>query len=219
MKEIFETLNTRIKSPIFGYFVFAWLALNWAQLFELVLEDRSAVDRVTTFKQQTSFVGLFVLPSIVSFGLALTYPWVNYLFLKLCQKPTDLRNTLQAESENTLLLKKLEYENARQELMLSKETNLIEQAKRDQEIRSIQDNEVREKLQNQIDELRDKFGKNNSLSIKDLPRLEPLEKDDSTVDSKYKDIQLLANQLRSMGQEAEANELLLKLANDFKSGV
>ena len=45
MNEILEALATRIKSPIFGYFVLSWVAFNWRPLFYLFFSNTVIDDR------------------------------------------------------------------------------------------------------------------------------------------------------------------------------
>ena len=54
------------------------------------------------------------------------------------------------------LIKKEELERVRAQLLETQERNLIEKAKREEEIKTIEDDELREKLQMEIDELRNK---------------------------------------------------------------
>ena len=72
----------------------------------------------------------------------------------LSRKPTDMKNSLQALSENNLLIKKEELERSRSKLLEEAEKELIERAKRDAELEDIENEDIREKLQSEIEELR-----------------------------------------------------------------
>ncbi len=72
----------------------------------------------------------------------------------LCIKPTELKNTLQAQSEHQLIIKQQELEDARTRLLSSTEDELIDRAKRDAELAEIENKEIREKLESEINSLR-----------------------------------------------------------------
>lgn len=85
---------------------------------------------------------------------AVTYPWVQYVFVFLGVKPTSLKNNLQARSEHSLLIEKQKFEDARNELLKRTETELIERAKRDSSLDQIENEDVRETLKSEIEQLR-----------------------------------------------------------------
>lgn len=168
MKEIIEAFAARIKSPVFGYFILAWLAINWKPLFFLFFDLNQIDERIELFEKLTSIYTLAVLPFVVAAVAAVLYPWVNYTFLWICRKPTDLRNSIQAESEHKLLLKKKQLEETRSLILATRERELIDRAKRDEEIKSISDKNTKESLQNQIDHLRKELDIQNDLINKTL---------------------------------------------------
>jgi hypothetical protein len=199
MKEIFEALAARIKSPIFGYFILSWVAFNWRALFYLFFSDTVIDDRFQHFDTLTSGYSLALFPILVASVVAVIYPWINYAFLYLCKKPFDLRNYLQAESEHRLLLKKKELEEARSVYLATKEKDLIDRAKRDEEVQSISDEETKEKLQKQIENLRKEIDNNEKDKYK-LDRNPNFEYDLSQT---YKQ---MADVLTKMGRLEESQE-------------
>lgn len=166
MKEIIEAFAARIKSPVFGYFVLSWVAFNWRPLFYLMISKVIVDERLIYFDKHTSIYSLIVFPFLSAITIAIVYPWFNYVFLSLCQKPSDLRNYIQADSEHKLLIRKQKLEEARSELLATKEKELIGRAKRDEEVKEISDEGTKEKLQEEIDLLRRKIDndKNSSKS-------------------------------------------------------
>jgi hypothetical protein len=154
MKEIFEVLEARIKSPVLGYFALTFMAINWQPLFYLIVESKGAIDRIEYFVANTDWKSLILYPAITSSLIAIIYPWINYIFLYLCIKPTEMKNALQAQSEHTLLIKKKQLEELRSEMLSSAERKLIERAQRDQELESIENEEVKEQLKAEIEQLR-----------------------------------------------------------------
>lgn len=154
MKEILDAIDSRIKSPIFGYFIASLLAVNWQSFFYLIADDSSADIRILYFNNNTDIYSIIFYPAIIAVAYSIIYPWINYLFMFLCTKPTELKNALQAQSEHELLIKKKELEEARSKLLSNTENELIERAKRDAELDEIKDDEAREKLKSEIDHLR-----------------------------------------------------------------
>lgn len=167
MKEILEALGTRIRSPLFGYMALAFFAINWKELLYLWLSDEDISNRIEFFTNNTSNLSLLIYPIILGIACAIIYPWVHLVFLRMAYKPTYLRNILQAETEHSMLLKKQELEALRNKMLTQKEENLIEQAKRDQEISQIENEELRQKLQMEVEKLRserDQLAHSKSMS-------------------------------------------------------
>lgn len=157
MKEIIEAFAARIKSPVFGYFFLSWVAFNWRPLFYLIMSDVIVDERFVYFDKYTNIYSLILFPFLSAIVIAIFYPWFNYVFLYLCQKPSDLRNYIQADSEHKLLIRKQKLQEARSELLATKEKELIGRAKRDEEVNEISDEKTKEKLQEEIDLLRSKI--------------------------------------------------------------
>lgn len=164
MKEIFEAFAARIKSPVFGYFVLSWMTFNWRALFYLFFSETIVEDKFLHFDKFTNWYSLVLFPILVATIIALISPWINYVFLFLCKKPIDLKNYLQAESESKLLLKKKQLEEARSNFLATKEKDLIERAKRDEEVQSISDEETKVKLQKEIENLRKKISSDDNMT-------------------------------------------------------
>jgi len=161
IKEIFEALGTRLKSPLFGYSFLAFIAANWKPIFYLFVSSENPAVRIAFFEKNTSNFTLFAVPICFAICMAIFYPWISLLFLFLARFPTDYKNHLQVISEHKLLLKRQQMEELRARGLSSREKELIERAKRDQEIRSIEDAKIRQDLQQELNQLRKQ---NNSLS-------------------------------------------------------
>jgi hypothetical protein len=163
MKEIIQAIESRIKSPVMGYFTIAFLIFNWQALFFLFADNSGAKDRIDYFIASSSFSSLLIFPLLSSIIYTLIYPWVNYIFLYICQKPTDLKNSLQAKSEHNMLVEKNRLEKLRSELQATAEKNIIEQAKRDEEVEGIQDEELKENVRSSIKAIREENSTANSV--------------------------------------------------------
>lgn len=154
MKDLLDEIDTRIKSPFFGYFLFAALAINWAPIFYLLVHDGHVDARIEYFKENTDFINLFLFPFLLAALYSVAYPWLQFAFMRASTKPTELRNALQATSEHKLITVQQDLEVARNKALKIEEEELIDRAKRDEELNEIEDEELRSKLQSEIDALR-----------------------------------------------------------------
>ena len=172
MKEIFEAIDTRIKNPIFGYFIAALVALNWQAFFYLFADNGSAESRIFYFDNNTDLYSILIFPFLFSGTYSVAYAWINYLLIRICKWPTELKNELQADSEHNFLVKQKELEELRAEMLSSAESELIERAKRDVELNKIEDEKIKNKLKDELNQLRterDELEKNSKNNIKTKP--------------------------------------------------
>ena len=177
MKEIFEAFNSRLKSPVFGYFILAFFAYNWKVIFYLLVSGSEVTDRFKYFDNNTSTNSLLTYPLIVGIIGALLYPWINLFFIWMIRRPIERRQVINLISKNNILIREKEFEESRAKLLATKERELINRAKRDEEIKSLPDEKLRDELQKQIEELReqvdvmDKDAKNGSINLSKKPSL------------------------------------------------
>ncbi|WP_019557129.1 hypothetical protein [Thiomicrorhabdus arctica] len=154
MKEVMESIFSRISSPLFGYFFFAFIAFNWEEIFYLFASKLSAEMRIEYFNEHTGFDSLFFFPLMLAFLYSFLYPWIHYVFLGISKIPTDLKNSLQADSESKLILEKQKFESANAKLLATLEEGLIDRAKREVEINKIEDEDIKEKLKAEVEGVR-----------------------------------------------------------------
>lgn len=154
IKDIADAIDTRIKSPFFGYAVLALFAINWRALFFLVVSDTTATDRIINFDAHTSIYTLVWYPLIFGVISAIASPWIGYLFMRITSKPTNLRNFAQADVDHALLLKQKELEEIRNSILKEREQRILEQAKREEEIDSIENTELRERTRAELEAVR-----------------------------------------------------------------
>lgn len=154
MKDLLDEIDSRIKSPFFGYFLFSALAVNWSPLFYLMMHDGEVSSRIEYFQGNTDFLSLFVCPFLIAATYSVAYPWLQFVFTYTSIKPTELRNALQARSEHKLIEVQKNLEVARNNTLKIREEELIDRAKRDEELNEIEDKSLRNKLQSEIDALR-----------------------------------------------------------------
>jgi len=166
MKEILQALESRIKSPVIGYFTIAVILFNWQEFFYLFADKGEAETRIIYFVDNTSTKSLLWYPALSASIYTLTYPWINLVFLYLCRNPTDLKNNIQASTEHKLLIQKTKLEQIRADYLATAEAAVIDQAKRDVEVENIADETVKENVRANIESLRQekktKDNKNNN---------------------------------------------------------
>jgi len=161
IKEIFEALSTRVRSPLFGYFFLALVAWNWAPIFYLFAANKSVEHRLEFFEAQTGAINLVGVPLLISIIAALSYPWIQLGFVKLTSRPVKLRNKANAETESDLLLAKIDLEKKRNELVRQREKQVLEEANINAELNRIGDEEAKTKARDEIYKIR----KENSLGL------------------------------------------------------
>jgi len=154
MREIIDAVSNRIQAPYFGYSLIAFVILNWRGIFLLLVLDASAQERISAFEQETSFWSAVFLPLLAGAILAVLTPWSRYVFEFISQKPLALRDRLQLNAEHQRTILQTRLEQARSELFGQKEQELIERAKRDEEVASIDDEAVKKRLLGELETLR-----------------------------------------------------------------
>lgn len=163
MREFIDAVTTRIQAPYFGYSLVALLVLNWRAIFLLFMLDAPANERIAIFEQETSFWTIVALPLLAGAVFAILTPWSRYVFEHLSQKPFSLRDRLQINADHQRTILQTELEEARSELFGQKEEELIDRARRDDEIANIEDEEVKQRLVSELAALRAERDKLSSL--------------------------------------------------------
>lgn len=154
IKEIFEALITRVRSPLFGYFSLSFFVTNWKAIFYLLFADVDLISCFEYFEANTYINSLLWIPLGISILVALVYPWIQYVFIYATSFPINRRNKINAKAESDLLLVKIDLENKRNELIRQKELQIIEKAKIDESIENIGSEEAREKVKKEIQSIR-----------------------------------------------------------------
>lgn len=167
IREIFDALSQRIRSPVIGYVILMVLLFNWKVFFFLLFSGEPAETKFTYFDTHTDGWSLFGIPSIVGVAAAVLTPWINVAGQLAVHLPIMRLRTHNAETAHELSLLKAKHKNAENSLI----EELIASAKQDEQVKQIEDDEVRERLQQEIDQLRE--GQDNNISLsgdaRDLP--------------------------------------------------
>lgn len=102
-----QAINDRIKSPLWGYIILAWVWFNWPNLAMLFMSDAPVKFRIDyILSQEYFYVHYLLAPVFFGSVLAVITPYAQWL-LSLAQKwATD------KHSENVYLTKEKEYLNS-----------------------------------------------------------------------------------------------------------
>lgn len=154
MDDIAEAIKNRLSSPLLGYYSLALLAINWEAIFYLLVQDGDVETRIAFFESHTSGYSLLLWPLLASIAFIAVYPWILLALSWLTAAPIQRQEKLRATAEHNLLLVKKDLEDTRTRLFAGAEAELIARAKRDEEVQDISSDEVRARLQAELDALR-----------------------------------------------------------------
>lgn len=154
MHDVLDAISARIKAPYFGYALLAFIGLNWRGIFLLTLTNGSPHERLAAFDSQTSAWSLVVLPLIVGGLVTALSPWMRLIFGHLSKLPFEKIDNIHLHSEHKKTITKTQLEQSRSAFFASKESELIERAKRDEEVLEIEDENLKGKLKKEIEALR-----------------------------------------------------------------
>lgn len=178
MKDIVDAINSRVKEPYFGYAFLSFLAINWKAIFLLIYSKGGAEAKIIAFEGTTTTFSLVVYPLLIAALMVGISPWLRLVVSYISNRAIEIQNNLALEIEHKHNIKKTQLENSRSELFATKENELIDRAKRDQEIEKIQDKKVKDQLKQEIDELRtkrnllahDDFGTSSVISLSEAEK-------------------------------------------------
>ncbi len=154
MKDVVDAVNSRIRSPYFGYAILAFFAFNWRGIFLLVVTKASPAERLELFDTETSIWSLVVLPLIVGALVAASTHWLKYLFFLVARTPLERIENINLEAEHKKTIRQAELEQVRVDLAAKRESELIDRAKRDESIAEILDESKKSELEKKIKKIR-----------------------------------------------------------------
>lgn len=154
VKDIYEAWGARIKSNVFGSIAIAFILVNWKVLYFLVFADVRVETKFSYFDVNTDWVSLYFLPFLIGLLLAVGLPFINDLAHRIISDPISRVRARDDEYAHERLKKKNIFMLERNQAIKIQENFLIERAQRDQEIEKIDDEEAREHLKEQIEEVR-----------------------------------------------------------------
>jgi len=159
--DIAEAVKERVKSPVLGYVVLAFVAINWRELSLLIFSPSPLVYKLALFDETTTAWGLFVLPSFAGIAYVVITPWLHVFSVAVSGYPVRLRRKLLDDAQQEVELRKQEYEQLRTEALANREKEVIDRAKRDADVSEIDDEEVRTKAESDLKWLRGAYKDTN----------------------------------------------------------
>lgn len=154
MGDVLDAVSARIKTPYFGYAVLAFMVLNWRAIFLLVMTDGNPAERLEVFDNNSSPVSLFLAPLLVGTLVAASAEWIRFFFEWVARNPKQWMEIHHLQAEHKRAILKTELEKFRDERFIRKEEDLIARAKRDEQVKEIENNEVKQQLQHELELLR-----------------------------------------------------------------
>lgn len=166
MNDFVDALKTRFSSPLFGYYSLALFWFNWQAFLYLSMDDGNILSRIKYFEEHTSVASLIWWPLSFSLCFSLFYPWLVFFISWASTKPTELKIMDQVKSESRILQAKKQIEEEQSNFLADAEQNLIERAKRDQELDQFKNEELKARLKQEIENLRTeaRFPRNQFVS-------------------------------------------------------
>jgi len=154
MKEIYDAASSRIKSPILGSVAVAFVLFNWKPLYFLFFSGQQALEKFDYFEAHTNHSSLYYYPISVGIGLALVAPFISYFGSWCASRPLLWKRLLEDTNAHRVLEQKNQLALERKNAEALFEQTLIDRAKRDEEVKQIDDLETRKVLKKRIESVR-----------------------------------------------------------------
>lgn len=153
--KFFETISTRLKSPIISATVISFIVVNWKAIFFLLFSNEATLSKFEFFDTNTSLVSIFLVPILSGFTYALIAPWLSYIGALLSKKPTELKTQLQIQSRRKLN----EYKSIVEE-------GIVKKALRDEKVELIEDPTIRAQTKAELEKFRQKLEESELEEVK-----------------------------------------------------
>lgn len=233
IKEIYDAYSQRIRSPFFGYIIIAFIIINWKAIFFLLFSDEPILTRFSYIDQTTGFWRSVFFPIISGVSAALAKPYLSLWGAMWADWPVNKQKLNEAKASSDVA----EYKEILLEQKKRKIEEIISTAQQDEEIEKIQDDEVREQVKDQVENVRksgdiifiDEPKKTNSDLIKELEKkvaeLSFLTKTGETQAAldqlnEVRGIvsQLSDNNILDANYRVEIENIMIGIANNVKKG-
>ncbi|MBU2983565.1 hypothetical protein KO498_17290 [Lentibacter algarum] len=141
LKDAFDALSQRVRSPFFGSILFAFFAINWKPIWYLLFADQPVQAKFDFFDKSTDFGSLYAFPLLAGVLLALAWPWLRLLGAWVAIKPTMQLRNMQSDSAIDHRIHRLgklaDEERAKAKLAAETENAKIDAAKRLKEAQTV----------------------------------------------------------------------------------
>ncbi|MEB8217443.1 hypothetical protein NGI06_04295 [Citrobacter braakii] len=135
MDSAMQVVNQRIKNPLWGFIILAWVWFNWPNLAMLFMSDSPVKFRIDYIVLQDNFYLQFVVrPIIVGLFLAIASPYIQLLLTKAHEWADDRHSTVaskikERQLKDEIKLAKLQVRAERIKEVINHEVDLEKEAK------------------------------------------------------------------------------------------
>lgn len=147
IKDISTAFLQRIKSPIFGSIILAFVVINWKPIFYVIFSNKNVEGRFIYWDKywaaDTYCMHAIFGPLIVGIVYSLLSPWVSFYFAKWIKSAVGKHREMQVQEANKI--RKIENESAEV---------LITAAEQKERVDKLQNDKERKDLQKQINEMK-----------------------------------------------------------------
>lgn len=156
-KELITAYTQRVRSPIFGSIILAFILINWQPIFYVIFADNSVRARFEYWDQNMVW-WRYSLPVLVGILFGLFSPKISLWTSKIIAKDINARRSLEVEQASKITELK--------ETLLNERNARIEQeitrAEQEQRVKNIQDADVRKELEKKIENIEDEVSSSES---------------------------------------------------------
>lgn len=150
IREFLNTYSQRIRSPIFGSIILAFIAVNWQSIYYLVFSSANAINKFAFWDTHTNWRSLFAIPIAIGILMAIITPFASELGARIASGPMGRRRMLQVKKASELA----EYRDALIKQRNTEIDAIITDAEQHERVEGIQNKDTRNKLRSQIDEIK-----------------------------------------------------------------
>lgn len=179
IKEIFEAMGQRIRSPFWGYVFISFVLFNWKALFYVVFSDSMVEIKFSFFDENTCWQSLYLLPLVFGLFATLCSPYISEYGARWAEKPVNRKRIREVNAAHLVLKSKNRLAAERENERAIYEQSLIDQAKRDEEIDNISDPNLRDEVSAKIEDMRaaNQLDEKSNFDILDSSALKATTKD------------------------------------------
>lgn len=116
IQSIFDSSTERIKSPLVGSYITAFLIYNWRPVLIILFSDLQMENKIELINNTYCLLSSFLWPLAISLFYVLILPWLNYLIEKALFGLTRSKSIKKHESKLFLLHQKKDEVRAEKEL-------------------------------------------------------------------------------------------------------
>jgi hypothetical protein len=121
LKDAFEAMSQRIRSPIVGSIVLSFLVINWKAVAYLLFADQPLLVRFAFWDGNTEWWTLYLAPIFAGLIAALMLPWITLAGTWIANKPVSSRRILQSKAQHKVQMVEIENKELQEQAKLKLE--------------------------------------------------------------------------------------------------